>query len=170
MTEQMIHSIIDDIAHDAKIIISEHLHPECDDLVDALKQSAKDLDEVGEKTRKVFRDLEDDIRAYAEKNCVSITSGDDYAEDDECTEFGIVITLTFKGFLVTVGKVGLQLGEFCVLFWRKVSNGILNFPHIGKRRKVKLCGNNAEFLGVLQVVVVRLECVEHAGNFLVGSF
>ena len=97
MTEQMIHSIIDDIAHDAKIIISEHLHPECDDLVDALKQSAKDWDEVGEKTRKVLRDLEDDIRAYAEKNCVSITSGDDYAEDDECTEFGIGDEIVFIG-------------------------------------------------------------------------
>ena len=97
MSEEMIHSIIDDIAHDAKIIISEHLHPECDDLVDALKQSAKDWDEVGEKTRKVFRDLEDDIRAYAEKNCVSITSGDDYAEDDECTEFGIGDEIVFIG-------------------------------------------------------------------------
>ena len=97
MSEEMIHSIIDDIAHDAKIIISEHLHPECDDLVDALKQSAKDWDEVGEKTRKVLRDLEDDIRAYAEKNCVSITSGDDYAEDDECTEFGIGDEIVFIG-------------------------------------------------------------------------
>ena len=97
MTEQMIHSIIDDIAHDAKIIISEHLHPECDDLVDALKQSAKDWEEAGEKTRKAFRDLEDDIRAYAEKNCVSITSGDDYAEDDACTEFGIGDEIVFIG-------------------------------------------------------------------------
>ena len=97
MTEQMIHSIIDDIAHDAKIIISEHLHPECEDLVDALKQSAKDWEEAGEKTRKVFRDLEDDIREYAEKNCVSITSGDDYAEDDACTEFGIGDEIVFIG-------------------------------------------------------------------------
>lgn len=97
MTEQMIHSIIDDIAHDAKIIISEHLHPECDDLVDALKQSAKDWDDVGEKTRKVFRDLEDDIRAYVEKNCVSITSCDDYAEDDAYTEFGIGDEIVFIG-------------------------------------------------------------------------
>lgn len=97
MSEEMIHSIIDDIAHDAKIIISEHLHPECDDLVDALKQSAKDWEEVGEKTRKVFRDLEDDIREYAEKNCVSITSGDDYAEDDACTEFGIGDEIVFIG-------------------------------------------------------------------------
>lgn len=97
MSEEMIHSIIDDIAHDAKIIISEHLHPECEDLVDALKQSAKDWDDVGEKTRKVLRDLEDDIRAYDEKNCVSITSGDDYAEDDVCTEFGIGDEIVFIG-------------------------------------------------------------------------
>lgn len=86
MTEQMIHSIIDDIAHDAKIIISEYLHPECDD-----------RDDAGKKMTKVIRDLEDDIRAYAEKNCVSITSGDDYAEDDACTEFGIGDEIVFIG-------------------------------------------------------------------------
>jgi len=95
MSEEMIFDIIDSIATQAKAIIGAHLQKQ--ELVDALKQSAKDWDEVGDETRKVFRDLEDDIRAYAEKNCVSITSGDDYAEDDECTEFGIGDEIVFIG-------------------------------------------------------------------------
>lgn len=95
MSEEMIFDIIDSIATQAKAIIGAHLQKQ--ELVDALKQSAKDWEEVGEETRKVFRDLEDDIRAYAEKNCVSITSGDDYAEDDECTEFGIGDEIVFIG-------------------------------------------------------------------------
>lgn len=80
MSEEMIFDIIDDVAAQAKVIIRARLQQQ--ELVDALKQSAKDWEEAGEETRKVFRDLEDDIRAYAEKNSVSITPGDDYAEDD----------------------------------------------------------------------------------------
>lgn len=80
MSEEMIFDIIDDVAAQAKVIIRARLQQQ--ELVDALKQSAKGWEEACEKTRKVFRDLEDDIRAYAEKNCVSITPGDDYAEDD----------------------------------------------------------------------------------------
>lgn len=95
MSEEMIFDIIDSIATQAKAIIGAHLQKQ--ELVETLKQSAKDWDEVGEETRKVFRDLEDDIRAYAEKNCVSITSGDDYAEDDVCTEFGIGDEIVFIG-------------------------------------------------------------------------
>ena len=68
MSEEKIYSIIDDIAHDAKVIIAEHLHPESVELVDALNQSAKEWDEAGEKMSRVFRDLEDDVRAYFEKN------------------------------------------------------------------------------------------------------
>lgn len=95
MSEEMIFDIIDSIATQAKAIIGAHLQKQ--ELVETLKQSAKDWEEVGEETRKVFRDLEDDIRAYAEKNCVSITSGDDYAEDDACTEFGIGDEIVFIG-------------------------------------------------------------------------
>lgn len=95
MSEEMIFDIIDSIATQAKAIIGAHLQKQ--ELVETLKQSAKDWDEVGEETRKVFRDLEDDIRAYAEKNSVSITSGDDYAEDDVCAEFGIGDEIVFIG-------------------------------------------------------------------------
>lgn len=95
MSEEMIFDIIDSIATQAKAIIGAHLQKQ--ELVETLKQSAKDWDEDGEETRKVFRDLEDDIRAYAEKNCVSITSGDDYAEEDVCTEFGIGDEIVFIG-------------------------------------------------------------------------
>lgn len=73
MTEQMIHSIIDDIAHDAKIIISEHLQSE--NLLDALRQSAKEWDEAGEKMARVFRDLEDDVRTYFDKYCADYAEG-----------------------------------------------------------------------------------------------
>ena len=78
MTEQMIHSIIDDIAHDAKIIISEHLHPErggVNEMIEAFKQSAKDCDEAGEKMARVFRDLEDDVRTYFDKYCADYAEG-----------------------------------------------------------------------------------------------
>ena len=62
MSEEMIFDIIDSIATQAKAIIGAHLQKQ--ELVEALKQSAKDWDEVGEKMTKVFRDLEDDVRAY----------------------------------------------------------------------------------------------------------
>lgn len=62
MSEETIYSIIDDIAVQAKVIIQQHM------LAEALKQSAKGWDEAGEKMAKVFRDLEDDVREYFDKN------------------------------------------------------------------------------------------------------
>ena len=77
----MIFDIIDDVAAQAKVIIRAHLQQQ--ELVETLKQSAKDWDEVGEKMRKVFRELEDDVRAYFDKNCTDITPGFDYAKAAE---------------------------------------------------------------------------------------
>lgn len=93
MSEEKIYDIIDDIAHDAKVIIMEHLHPEREELTDALKQSAKDWDEAGEKIARLFRDLEDDIRKY----CVNVTPGDDYAEEDGQNEFTVGDDVYFIG-------------------------------------------------------------------------
>lgn len=93
MSEEKIYDIIDDIAHDAKVIIMEHLHPEREELTDALKQSAKDWDETGEKIARLFRDLEYDIRKY----CVNVTPGDDYAEEDGQNEFTVGDDVYFIG-------------------------------------------------------------------------
>lgn len=81
MNEEMIYDIIDSIAAQAKAIIGAHLQKQ--ELVETLKQSAKDFDEAGEKMSKVFRDLEDDVRAYLDKNRTDITPGTDYAENAE---------------------------------------------------------------------------------------
>jgi len=62
MSEEMIFDIIDDIVVQAKIIIGSHLKKR--EITEIMKQSAKDWDEVGEEMRKVFRDLEDDVRVY----------------------------------------------------------------------------------------------------------
>lgn len=62
MNEEMIFDIIDDVAAQAKVIIRAHLQQH--ELSEVLKQSAKEWDEVGEKMRKVFRELEDDVREY----------------------------------------------------------------------------------------------------------
>lgn len=81
MNEETIFDIIDTIAVQAKAIIGAHLQKQ--ELVDALKQSAKDWDEVGKKMMKVFRDLEDDVRAYLGNGCVNIATGVDYAKNME---------------------------------------------------------------------------------------
>ena len=94
MTEEMIYSIIDDIANDAKIIIAEHLHPESVELVDALNQSAKEWDEAGVKMARVFRDLEDDVRAYFEKNRDRIV---DEINSEDRKEYGIGDDVYFIG-------------------------------------------------------------------------
>lgn len=60
MSEEMIFDIIDSIATQAKAIIGAHLQKQ--ELVESLKQSAKDWDEVNKKMSKVFRELEDDVR------------------------------------------------------------------------------------------------------------
>ena len=78
MNEEMIFDIIDDIAAQAKVIIRAHLQQH--ELSEALKQSSKEWDEVGEEMRKVFRDLEDDFRAYFDKNCTDIAPGFDCAK------------------------------------------------------------------------------------------
>lgn len=75
ITEQMIHDIIDSIATQAKAVIGAHLQKQ--ELVETLKQSAKDWDEVGEKMRIVFSDLEDNIRKYVDRHCTDITVGDE---------------------------------------------------------------------------------------------
>lgn len=64
MTEQMIHSIIDGIARDAKVIISEHLHPETVELVDVLKQSANDWERVTDDVKNTFKDLDKSLLEY----------------------------------------------------------------------------------------------------------
>lgn len=97
MTEEMIYSIIDDIAHDAKVIIAEHLHPETVELVDALNQSAKEWDEAGEKMSRVFRDLEDDVRAYFEKNHDRIVDEINSAKCEDREEYGIGDDVYFIG-------------------------------------------------------------------------
>lgn len=60
MSKEMIFDIIDSVAAQAKAIIGAHLQKQ--ELVETLKQSAKDWEEVGEKTRKLFLELEDDVR------------------------------------------------------------------------------------------------------------
>lgn len=95
MSEEMIFDIIDSIATQAKAIIGAHLQKQ--ELVEALKQSAKDWDEVNEKMSKVFRDLDDDARAYFDKNCVNITPGDDYAGDSACGELSVGDEIVFIG-------------------------------------------------------------------------
>lgn len=62
MNEKMIFDIIDSIATQAKAVIGAHLQKQ--ELVETLKQSAKDWDEVGESMSRMFRDLEEDIRVY----------------------------------------------------------------------------------------------------------
>jgi hypothetical protein len=83
MSEETIYNIIDDIAHDAKVIIGEHLHPERGGIVDALKQSAKDWSEVTEEMKDVFRNLEDDLREYCEKHCADNGKPNEYNIGDE---------------------------------------------------------------------------------------
>ena len=95
ITEQMIYDIIDSIATQAKAVIGAHLEKQ--ELVETLKQSAKDWDEAGEKAVKVFRDLEDNLRKYCEKHCTDITAGDDYAESCEQTEFAVGDEIVFFG-------------------------------------------------------------------------
>lgn len=95
MNKEMIFDIIDDIAAQAKVIICAHLQKH--EFTEALKQSAKDWEEVCEKTRKLFLDLEDDIRAYYDKNRINFTSCDNYAEDSDCTEFCIGDEIVFIG-------------------------------------------------------------------------
>lgn len=81
MSEEMIYNIIDDIAAQAKFIIGAHLQKR--ELTGALKQSAKDWDEAGDEMRKVFRALEDDVRAYFDKHCPDITHDEDNAKESE---------------------------------------------------------------------------------------
>ena len=95
ITEQMIHDIIDSIATQAKAVIGAHLQKQ--ELVETLKQSAKDWDEVGEKMRIVFSDLEDNIRKYVDRHCTDITAGDYYAENCEQTEFAVGDEIVFIG-------------------------------------------------------------------------
>lgn len=95
MSKEMIFDIIDDIAAQAKVIIGAHLQKH--ELTEALKQSAKEWEEVGEKARKLFLDLEDDVRAYFDKNCINLTLGYDYAEDGGCTELCIGDEIVFIG-------------------------------------------------------------------------
>ena len=66
MNEEMIFDIIDSIATQAKAVIGAHLQKQ--ELVETLKQSAKDWDEVGESMSRMFRDLEEEVRKYVEKN------------------------------------------------------------------------------------------------------
>ena len=95
ITEQMICDIIDSIATQAKAVIGAHLQKQ--ELVETLKQSAKDGDEVGEKMRIVFSDLEDNIRKYVDRHCTDNTAGDDYAENCEQTEFAVGDEIVFIG-------------------------------------------------------------------------
>ncbi len=86
MDKGMIFDIIDSIAEQAKFIIGARIQQQ--ELAEALKQSAKDWDKVGDETRKAFKALEDDVRAYFGKHCTDITPGFDYAEDGGCAEDG----------------------------------------------------------------------------------
>ncbi len=124
MNEEMIYDIIDDIAHDAEVIIAEHLHPECKELVEALKQSAKDWDEVGEKMREVFRDLEDNVRVYFDgKKFVNEPSeatgeycvGDEvYFIDDGCAVKDRIVSVkveTENGYCVDIDDIFHSMDE-----------------------------------------------------------
>ena len=120
MSEEMIYSIIDDIAHDAKVIISEHLHPGLvKGIGEALEQSAKDWEDANEKMARVFRDLEDDVRKYFDDNGCRIAEAlkeheCDYAIGDEVYYIsgGCVVRDKVKDIkLYTEGGKWLNVGE-----------------------------------------------------------
>lgn len=90
MSEETIYSIIDDIATQAKAVIQRHM------LAEALKQSAKDWEEAGEKIAKVFRDLEDDVRKYVDRHCPEIAMGEDRSKGNE-SEFCVGDDVYFIG-------------------------------------------------------------------------
>lgn len=95
MNEEMIFDIIDGIAVQAKAVIKGHLQQQ--ELAEALKQSAKDWDEVGDKMREVFSNLEDEVRAYFDKHCHDIGTGDDHDESGEQTELAVGDEIVFIG-------------------------------------------------------------------------
>lgn len=105
MDEQMIHSIIDDIANAVKTIISEHLHPECNELVDALDLSAKRWEAAGIETTEAFRELEKDVREYLEQNNGGISDEpepDEFDVGDEiyCLKGGAAVKDRIKDVMV----------------------------------------------------------------------
>lgn len=84
MSEEMIYSIIDDIAHDAKVIISEHLHPENEGIADVLSKISKDWESV----KNVYKGIDNALMEYFKKHGADITAGDGEAEG-KADDFGI---------------------------------------------------------------------------------
>lgn len=76
MSEEMIYSIIDDIAHDAKVIISEHLHPESEGASGVLSFSPKTFKSVGESLMESFKGIDDVLIDYFKKHGADIALGD----------------------------------------------------------------------------------------------
>ena len=64
MNEQTIHSIIDDIASAAKLIVSEHLEKEEAEIVAAFRQSAEDWERVTDDVKATFEGLDKSLLDY----------------------------------------------------------------------------------------------------------
>lgn len=84
----MIYSIIDDIAHDAKVIISEHLHPESEGASGVLSFSSKTFESVGESLRESFKGIDNALVDYFKKHGADIALGDGETEGKD-NDFGI---------------------------------------------------------------------------------
>lgn len=86
MDIKTINSIIDDIAHDAKVIISEHLLAQ--ELAETLEQSAKDWDEVGRLTKEYFKKYEDAFVDYIKNHPSFKRESGELAVGDEIVFIG----------------------------------------------------------------------------------
>ena len=84
MSEEMIYSIIDDIAHDAKVIISEHLHPENEGIADVFAKTSKDWESV----KNVYKGIDNALMEYFKKHGADIAIGDGETEGKD-DDFGI---------------------------------------------------------------------------------
>lgn len=82
MDIKTIHSIIDDIAHDAKIIVSEHLQAQ------ELEQSAKVWDEAGRPTKEYFKKYEDAFVDYIKNHPSFKRESGELAVGDEIVFIG----------------------------------------------------------------------------------
>lgn len=84
----MIYSIIDDIAHDAKVIISEHLHPENEGVAEVFLKTPKGWGTIGESVKDSLKGIDNALMDYFKKHGADITTGDGETEGKD-SDFGI---------------------------------------------------------------------------------